>query len=321
MLFIKKSMLIFAGLALILLGGTGTQSPSLLLQGGGFIGLIVGLVILYIFGKMAWRAMGCVPSFLIIGGVIFFILYAIGAFRGGVENIGGNLNSFAGRTTADKKQMKANIDLMGSGNLDSIGEGFSSGSNEGKETVEENDENGLEKLFSSFSNKKTKEPNPKDFPPIYGPARVINGNTLYMQGKYFRLYGIDAPDKTQTCADRLGRSYNCGSKAINWLRGWITDNVLECRVMQQDANGNMVGVCSLGHYDIGAALVNAGWAVAYVKYTSIYVPYEVQAKQNGRGLWQGQFYMPWDWRIMQAQKPKIKVIKAKEPKRKSILDL
>lgn len=33
------------------IGGSGTQSSSLLLQGGGFIGLIIGLVVLYIFGK------------------------------------------------------------------------------------------------------------------------------------------------------------------------------------------------------------------------------------------------------------------------------
>ena len=85
--------------------------------------------------------------------------------------------------------------------------------------------------------------------------------------------------------------------------------------MQQDAKGNMVGTCSLGAYDLGAALVNAGWAVAYTKYTDIYVPYQVQAQENGRGLWQGDFYMPWDWRKLQARKPNIKIIKTK-PKRK-----
>ena len=50
--------------------------------------------------------------------------------------------------------------------------------------------------------------------------------------------------------------------------------------MQQDAKGNMVGTCSLGAYDLGAALVNAGWAVAYTKYTDIYVPYQVQAQEK-----------------------------------------
>ncbi len=63
MVFLKKALLGLGALILIFIGGSGTQSSSLLLQGGGFIGLIIGLVVLYIFGKMAWRAMGCLPSF------------------------------------------------------------------------------------------------------------------------------------------------------------------------------------------------------------------------------------------------------------------
>ena len=91
--------------------------------------------------------------------------------------------------------------------------------------------------------------------------------------------------------------------------------------MQEDQNGNMVGVCSLGAYDIGAALVNAGWAVAYTKHTDIYMPYQQQAQNNARGLWQGEFYMPWDWRKIQQRKPKIKIInKPKEKRRRTLLN-
>ena len=154
----------------------------------------------------------------------------------------------------------------------------------------------------------SQEMNPAALPTFNSAARVINGDTLQIQGRYFKLYGIDAPEANQTCADKSGRSYNCGRQAALWLKGWIGDNILECRIMQQDSKGNMVGTCSLGEYDLGAALVNAGWAFAYTKYTDIYVPYEQQAQANGNGLWQGKFYKPWDWRALQAQKPKIKVI-------------
>ena len=84
MLFLKKFLLGLGALVLILVGGSGTQSSSLILQGGGFVGLIIGLVALYIFTKMAWRAMGCLPSFLVVIGIIVFILYAIGAFNNGI---------------------------------------------------------------------------------------------------------------------------------------------------------------------------------------------------------------------------------------------
>ena len=67
----------------------------------------------------------------------------------------------------------------------------------------------------------------------------------------------------------------------------------------------------LGPYDIGAALINAGWAVADVKQTQIYIPYQNQALSNKRGLWQGEFYMPWDWKKIQSRKANVKIIKKK----------
>ena len=56
MFFIKKLFLGLAAVVLIYLGGSGTQSSNMLFQGGGFIGIIVGLVVLYIFGKMVGRS-------------------------------------------------------------------------------------------------------------------------------------------------------------------------------------------------------------------------------------------------------------------------
>ena len=208
---------------------------------------------------------------------------------------------------------------------EAIDENFSSdiGSQVSPQTQEAQKPNAFQQFMSSLGGQpEAAAPalNPNNFTAVYSAARVINGDTLEIQGSYFRLYGIDAPEANQSCADRQGRSYNCGREAALWLKNWITTNELECHVMQQDAKGNMVGTCSLGQYDLGAALVNAGWAVAYQKYTDIYVPYERQAQMNKRGLWQGTFYMPWDWRAMQGKKPKIKVIKPKV-RRKSILDL
>ena len=73
--FLKKVILAIIAFVLILWGGSGTQASSLWLQGGGFIGLIAGIIIIYIFGKMASRAMGCLPSLIILAGIIGFIIY------------------------------------------------------------------------------------------------------------------------------------------------------------------------------------------------------------------------------------------------------
>lgn len=351
MFFIKKLLLGFGALILIFAGGSGTQSNNLLLQGGGFVGIIVGFVVLYLFGKMVWRAMGCIPLLLILSGVIGFILYAIGAFNGGVYNIGENVKTFLGTNTTRmggsfqqenalqlvepelatpliSENFNEEIAISQSPNGE-MAEATIVGNNAPPPTqeVQVQEESGLNKIISSItgggSNKAKEQPqgfNPANYPAIYGVARVINGDTLEIKGRSLRIFAIDAPEANQTCADSRGRAYSCGKEAARWLKSWISGQELECRVMQKDANGNLVGICSLGDYDIGAALVNAGWAVSYTEISDIYFPYELQAQKDGRGLWQGQFYKPWDWREIQSKKPKIKVIRPKAPK-KTLLDL
>lgn len=323
MLFMKKFLIALAALFFIFAGGAGTQSSNTLLQGGGFLGLIIGLVVLYIFAKMAWRAIGCLPSIFLILAIIVFIIYAIGGFRGGIGNIGNNLRSFIGQGNAQSQSSQANasrINLLSEDDFDvAIKENFSPAQKDTKQEPQE--ETLLEKIIGKPREAKTN--NTRTMPQkdivIYSTAEVMSGDTLRLNGHYFRLFGIDAPERNQSCSDSTGRSYSCGYRASEWLSGWLQNNTLECRIMQQDGNGNMIGTCALGAYDIGAAIVNAGWAVAYPKHTDIYVPYQQQARKNGRGLWQGDFYMPWDWRKIQAQKPKIKIIKPKEKKRRTIL--
>ena len=308
-------MLGCGALFLILAGGAGTQSSSTVLQGGGFFGLLIGLVILYLFARMAWRAMGCLPSALIILGIVVFILYAIGAFNNGIGGIIPNVKSFLGQNSSPR-QLSRTAEIP-----QEMDEEFYNAQNR---QAPEEQENGMEQLVNrlseGFGGGTVQQPVPRApaYPTIYGSAGVISGDTLKIKGRFFKLYGIDAPELNQRCADGNGRSYSCGKIAARWLRDWIMDNPLECRIMQQDKKGNMVGNCALGAYDLGAAIVNAGWAVAYEKYTDIYIPYEQQAKINRRGLWNGKFYKPWDWRQIQQQRPEIKITR---PKRKHVGDI
>ncbi len=47
---------------------------------------------------------------------------------------------------------------------------------------------------------------------ISGPARVVDGDTLEVAGERIRLYGIDAPEKDQTCSIDA-RAWACGIAA------------------------------------------------------------------------------------------------------------
>lgn len=322
MFFLKKFLLGFGALFLILLGGAGTQSESTLLQGSGFLGLIIGLIVLYIFAKMAWRAMGCLPSIFLILAIVVFILYAIGAFSGGIMNVGSNLRNFLGQGHAAQRTVVASpsqgmaVPLINDEEFDSpISESFSSPQPSQPQAAPQQDRG-----WFSGGQSENQGFNPQNYPAVYSSAQVVSADTLIIGGRYLRLFGIDAPENNQTCADRTGRAYACGQQATSWLKGWIADNELECRIIQQDQRGNMIGICSLGAYDLGAALVNAGWAVVYAEHSDIYMPYQVQAQQNARGLWQGEFYMPWDWRKIQARKPKIKVINKPKSRKRTFLN-
>jgi endonuclease YncB( thermonuclease family) len=48
--------------------------------------------------------------------------------------------------------------------------------------------------------------------------------------------------------------------------------------------------------DLERWMVEQGWAVAFRKYFLDYVDAENDAREAGRGIWQGAFELPWEWR-------------------------
>ncbi len=58
---------------------------------------------------------------------------------------------------------------------------------------------------------------------VTGTARVIDGDTIEVQGQRIRLHGIDAPEGRQLCFDD-GEPWLCGTDATNALRDKIGDN-------------------------------------------------------------------------------------------------
>ena len=61
---------------------------------------------------------------------------------------------------------------------------------------------------------------------LSGPAEVVDGDTLAIQGERtrIRLYGVDAPEGQQTCEDAAGKRYLCGSRASEALAALIGRN-------------------------------------------------------------------------------------------------
>ena len=131
---------------------------------------------------------------------------------------------------------------------------------------------------------------------ITGYARIIDGDTIVVDGKRVRLHGIDAPENKQMCLDKNGLVYACGKATTKALRDFTTQTIIKCLSESRDRYKRLIAICYGRGTNINTWLVKNGWAVAYAKYSSDYIQQELEAKQAKRGLWAGSFIMPWQWR-------------------------
>ncbi|WP_244612425.1 thermonuclease family protein [Methylobacterium haplocladii] len=132
--------------------------------------------------------------------------------------------------------------------------------------------------------------------PIVGRASVIDGDTIEIRGQRFRLQGVDTPESAQLCQDAGGKDYRCGQKASLALADKIGAGNVSCEPVTTDRYGRTVAICSLNALDLNGWLVEQGLGMAYRKYSTAYVGQEEAAKAARRGIWQGAFTPPWDWR-------------------------
>jgi endonuclease YncB( thermonuclease family) len=128
-------------------------------------------------------------------------------------------------------------------------------------------------------------------------VRVVDGDTLHTGSERIRLAGIDAPELSQTCRDGQARAWSCGLAAKQRLAALVAKGSVTCSSRGQDRYGRTLAVCAAGHVaDVGAALVRDGYAVNYDRYTSDYAGAEREARAARRGIWQGGFERPANWR-------------------------
>lgn len=123
------------------------------------------------------------------------------------------------------------------------------------------------------------------------------GQTKQLSSVRIRFYGIDAPEKAQTCLDARGEAWFCGREATKVMGEIVRGKEVSCEVRDIDRYKRLVAVCSVaGIADINAELVKRGLAVAYRQYSTDYIDEEDVARGAHLGLWAGKFDMPSDWR-------------------------
>ena len=131
---------------------------------------------------------------------------------------------------------------------------------------------------------------------ISGPARILGGDRLRIEGREIRLYGIDATEPGQICRAE-GVKYPCGAMATARLVELTLGREIRCEGRDRARDGELLAVCFADKADLGARLMAAGWAMALRRETTRYAAAEDRARKNKKGLWRGTFVRPWIWRI------------------------
>ena len=131
---------------------------------------------------------------------------------------------------------------------------------------------------------------------LAGVPRIVDGDTLAIGATKVRLEGIDAPETDQYCINATGVRWTCGIEARDKLVAHVAGREITCTSSGIDAYKRTLGACRLNGEDLNRWMVQEGWALAYVKYSSVYIGAEEDARTHQRGLWQGAFIAPWDWR-------------------------
>lgn len=102
---------------------------------------------------------------------------------------------------------------------------------------------------------------------------VIDGNTIVLEGRHVRLWGIEAPALHSTCS-----GWPAGEIATAFLHDLINNRSIACTARGVDQSGKLFGMCRAAGVDVGATMVRKGYAFAATKYTRDYVEQEAAAK-------------------------------------------
>ena len=125
--------------------------------------------------------------------------------------------------------------------------------------------------------------------------RVVDGDTIHLNGEKIRFTGIDTPELKQTCL-KEGVKDSCGVTAKQILNNKIGNNDVECISEGIDRYKRTLAECFVNNESLSSYLVRSGYAFAYRRYSKKFVPDEDYARINKIGMWSMEFDYPWDYR-------------------------
>ena len=125
--------------------------------------------------------------------------------------------------------------------------------------------------------------------------KVIDGDTIVLNGEKIRFAGIDAPEYKQDCINGDLLIY-CGMFSKVLLTKKIGNETPKCISEGKDFFGRTLAECFVNGESLSSFLVRHGYAFAYRKYSKKFVKDEEHAKKIKIGMWAMKFEFPWDFR-------------------------
>ena len=144
--------------------------------------------------------------------------------------------------------------------------------------------------------------------------KITDGDTITLKGEKIRFFGIDAPEMKQICKNEFKKNYNCGIESKKALERAILEklpkpknlnvkyepnNEVWCITKGKDRYKRILGICAVEHNDLlmpindftlNAWMVRNGYAVAYNRYSKLFIEFEEEAKTNKPKVQYGNAY-------------------------------
>lgn len=133
---------------------------------------------------------------------------------------------------------------------------------------------------------------------LTGIARVVDGDSIFVDKNEIRLFEIDAPEYRQTCFNAKNQEYDCGKVSTKFLKKLINNKKVSCFYAEKDVYNRFLAKCFLDKISINHEIIKNGMAVIYnfnIASDEI-IEIENQAKESRLGIWQGAFELPKQYR-------------------------
>ena len=109
--------------------------------------------------------------------------------------------------------------------------------------------------------------------------RVVDGDTIVLNGEKIRFTGIDTPELKQTCL-KDDQEVGCGITAKMLLVKKIGNNTPECISEGKDVYKRTLAECFINGESLSSFLVRSGYAFAYRKYSKKFIKDEENSNKS-----------------------------------------